>query len=98
MKLKALPPLLVLYSASVRTMPLLVPEPVPVRVTMRDVMTSTSLGRWRSSSFGFKRMGLNESIAILNAEAISVRLDMIALQEVLDLQAGSAGACWRYQC
>ena len=98
MKPKALPPMLVFYTSSVRKTPLAVPEPVPVRVTLRAVAAITSLRRWRLSSFLFKRMESKELLAILNADAISVRPDMLTLQSVLSLKAGSAGACWQCQC
>ena len=98
MKSKDLTPLLVLYTALVITTPLAVPDPDPVRVKIRAVTMSTLLRRWRSSSFGFKCMGSKESLAILNAEAISVISDMFVLQVVLALRAVSAGACLWCQC
>ena len=98
MKSKDLTPLLVLYTALVITTPLAVPDPDPVRVKIRAVTMSTLLRRWRSSSFGFKCMGSKESLAILNAEAIYVRSDMLALQAVFALQEGLVGDCWWCQC
>ena len=74
------------------------PDTVPVRVTLSDVTKSNSLRHWRLSSFGFKWMGLKESLAILNAEAIYIRSDMLALQAVFALQEGLAGDCWWCQC